>query len=345
MNRFKRAALWAVLAAIILLTVLSIYGAFIGADRAQAFFTSVPLAVYWLATVALLIVGFVLFRRLLRVPSLLLLHLGCILVVLGMMWGSKGGHALQKRFFGIDTIPMGELWLYENVDENRVFDADANSVRELPFFVRLNDFRIEYYELGQLSIWSRDGRSWRMPAEAGQSLSLGEDLGTVSIRRVFENFRIDIKADEPVAYDEPGGSNPALEVTVEKPGTKPGKRYVFERRPGHANANDPLVLDYHRSIRDYVSELEIVKDGQVVTAKNIEVNHPLYYGGYHIYQNKPGGQDEYGTFTGLLVVSASGLNAVYGGYVLLIGGIVWHFWGRRVLDRLKIQRAAPEGSQ
>ena len=47
MNRFKRAVLWAVLAAIILLTVLSIYGAFIGADRAQAFFSSLPLAVYW----------------------------------------------------------------------------------------------------------------------------------------------------------------------------------------------------------------------------------------------------------------------------------------------------------
>ncbi len=345
MNRFKRAVLWAVLAAIILLTVLSIYGAFIGADRAQAFFTSVPLAVYWFATVALLIVGIVLFRRLLRVPSLLLLHLGCILVVLGMMWGSKPGHALQKRFFGIDRIPMGELWLYEHVDENRVFDADANSVRELPFFVRLNDFRIEYYEPGQLSIWSHDGRNWRMPAEAGQSLSLGEDLGTVTIRRVFENFKIDIKADEPVAYDEPGGSNPALEVTIEKPGAEPGKRYVFERRPGHANPNDPLAMAYHRNVKDYVSELEIVEDGQVVAAKNIEVNHPLYYGGYHIYQNKPGGEDEYGTFTGLLVVSDSGLNVVYGGYVLLIGGILWHFWGRRVLDRLKTQHTSPEGSQ
>lgn len=345
MNRFRRATLWAVLAAVVLLTGLSIYGAFIGADRAQAFFTSVPLTVYWFASVVLLIAGIILFRRLLRVPALLLMHAGCILVVLGMMWGSKGGHALQKRLFGIDKIPIGELWLYEQVDENRVVMGDANSLRELPFFVRLNDYRIEYYELGQLSIWSHDGRGWRMPAEAGRSLFLGDDLGTVTIRRVFKNFRIDIKADEPVAYDEPGGSNPALELAIEKPGAQPGRRYVFERRPGHANANDPLALDYHRSIKDYVSELEIVKDGQVVAAKNIEVNHPLYYGGYHIYQNKPGGQDEYGTFTGLLVVSASGLNAVYGGYVLLTGGIFWHFWGRRILNRLKTRPTPIEESQ
>ncbi|HOV77657.1 MAG TPA: hypothetical protein PLS24_06490, partial [Sedimentisphaerales bacterium] len=109
MNRFRRAVLWAVLAAIVLLTGLSIYGAFIGADRAQAFFTSVPLAVYWFAAVALLVVGIALFRRLLRVPSLLLMHTGCILIVLGMMWGSKPGHALQKRLFGIDKIPVSEL--------------------------------------------------------------------------------------------------------------------------------------------------------------------------------------------------------------------------------------------
>jgi hypothetical protein len=345
MNRFRRAALWAVLAAIVLLTGLSVYGAFIGADRAQAFFNSVPLAAYWFASVALLIAGIGLFRRLLQVPSLLLMHIGCILVVLGMMWGSKSGHTLQRRFFGIDRIPVSELWLYEHVDENRAAVADSNGLRELPFFVRLNDFRIEYYEPGQLSLWSRDERNWRMPAEAGQSLSLGDELGTVTIRRVFQNFKIDIKEDQPVAYDEPGGSNPALEVTIEKPGAAPGKRYVFERRPGHTNPNDPLAMIYHRNVKDYISELEIVKDGQVVASKDIEVNHPLYYGGYHIYQNKPGGQDEYGTFTGLLVVSDSGLNAVYGGYVLLTGGVFWHFWGRRALDRLKTRSATPEGSQ
>ncbi|MBP8912229.1 MAG: cytochrome c biogenesis protein ResB [Phycisphaerae bacterium] len=345
MNRFRRAVLWAVLAAIVLLTGLSIYGAFIGADRAQAFFTSVPLAGYWFAAVALLVVGIALFRRLLRVPSLLLMHTGCILIVLGMMWGSKPGHALQKRLFGIDKIPVSELWLYEGVDENRVLVTDVNNLRELPFFVRLNDFRIEYYEPGQLWLYSRDERNWRMPAEAGQSLFLDEELGTVTIRRVFKNFKIDIKADEPVAYDEPNGSNPALEVTIERPGAKPGRRYVFERRPGHTNPNDPLAMVYRRIVKDYISELEIVQDGEVVASKNIEVNHPLYYGGYHIYQNKPGGEDEFGTFTGLLVVSASGLNAIYGGYVLLTGGIFWHFWGRRILDRIKTQNTSLAGSQ
>ena len=50
MNQFKRALLWAALIAVILLALLSIYGAFLGAERARAFFNSLPLAVYWFAS-------------------------------------------------------------------------------------------------------------------------------------------------------------------------------------------------------------------------------------------------------------------------------------------------------
>ncbi|MBP7049940.1 MAG: cytochrome c biogenesis protein ResB [Phycisphaerae bacterium] len=332
MSRFRRAMLWAVMAAILLLAVLSICGAFLGADRAQAFFNSLPLVVYWFAAIALLAAGIVVFRRLLRVPSLLAMHLGCILVLLGAMWGSKPGHTLQKQLFGIDKIPHGELDLLGQTDENRVQISEDKSIRELPFHVRLRDYREEYYEPGQLLIWSRDGRSWRLPAKAGQALSLGGDLGAVTIRRVYRNFRIDIENGQRVTYDVPGDDTPALEVDVEKPGTQAGKRYVFAWRPAHMNPDSSLAMSYHKAVRDYISELEIVEGDQVVAAKEIEVNHPLHYGGYHLYQYKPGGEDEYGNkYTGLLVVSDSGLNAVYGGYALLIGGVFWHFWGRRAL--------------
>ena len=191
MNRFKRAVLWAALIAIILLALLSIYGAFLGAERAQAFFNSLPLAVYWLALIALLGAGIALFRRLLQVPALLLMHLGSILVLLGALWGSNGGHAVAKQLFGIDKIPQGQIGILEQTQENRVVFADSNSIRELPFFVRLKGFRMEYYQPGSLLIQSRTGQHWRLPAEVGQTLSLGEELGTVTIQRVFENFKID----------------------------------------------------------------------------------------------------------------------------------------------------------
>ena len=120
MTRVKRAVLWAALIAIVLLVVLSIYGAFLGAERARAFFNSLPLAVYWFALIALLVAGFIAFRRLLQTPSLLLMHLGSILVLLGALWGSNGGHALAKRVFGVDKIPEGQMGILEQTQENRV---------------------------------------------------------------------------------------------------------------------------------------------------------------------------------------------------------------------------------
>ncbi len=345
MSPFKRAVLWAALIAIILLALLSIYGAFLGAERARAFFNSLPLAVYWFALIALLMAGFLVFRRLLQIPSLLLMHVGSILVLLGALWGSNGGHALAQRLFGVDKIPEGQMGILEQTQENRVLLADSNSTRELPFFVRLKDFRMEYYEPGTLVIRSRTGQNWRLRALAGQTLSLGEGLGTVTIQRVFENFKIDIQGGSPVAYDVPGGSNPALEVTVERPGAVPGRRYVFERMPGHESRSDPLSMSYSRMVRDYISELEIVKDGQVAAAKNIEVNHPLHYGGYHLYQHSYG-EDKLGDYTVLMVVSDSGLNLVYGGYVMLVAGVFRHFWGRRALAGIRgRQMIAPKVSE
>ncbi len=340
MSRFKRAVLWAALIAVVLLAVLSVYGAFLGAEPARAFFNSLPLAVYWFALIALLIGGFIVFRRLLQIPSLLLMHLGSVLVLLGALWGSNGGHALAKRFLGVDKMPEGQMGILEQTQENRILLVDSNSTRELPFFVRLKDFRMEYYRPGTLFIHSDTGQSWRLPAEAGQTLSLGGDFGTVTVRRVFENFKMDLAGGEPVAYDVPGGSNPALEVTIGNPGETPGRRYVFERLPGHGDPNDPLKMSYSRMVRDYISELEIVKDGQVVAAQNIEVNHPLHYSGYHFYQHSYGEDRQLGEYTVLMVVSDSGLNLVYGGYLMLVGGVFWHFWGRRIVTGLKMRRAS-----
>jgi len=341
MSRLKRVLLWAALIAIILLAVFSIYGAFLGAERARAFFNTLPLAVYWFALAGLLIVGIVIFRRLVRVPSLLLMHLGCILVVGGGMWGSKTGQALGKQLFGIDKILEGQMAILERGEDNRVRLADGNDVAELPFSVRLKDFRMEYYEPGYLMVQSRDGGNWKLPAEPGRELSLGENLGKVSIERVFENFKIGMEGEQRKPYDAPGGSNPALEVVVEKPDGTTATRYVFERFPGHAHPEDQLALRYRRIVSDYISELEIVKDGSVVAAKDIEVNHPLHYGGYHFYQSSYG-EDHLGEYTVLMVVSDSGLNAVYIGYAMLIAGIFWHFWGRRTLAAWKdrVSRAA-----
>ena len=232
MVRLKRSILWACLIVIAVLAVLSIYGAFLGADRAQAFFNSVPVVIYWGAFSVLLAAGIVAFRRLLWVPSLLLMHLGCIFILAGGMWGSRLGQDLQKRFLGTERIRKGQMPVLEGTAENRVMVADSNDTKELPFSIRLRDFRIEYYEPGDLYIQSRDGKRWKLPAKAGRSQGLGKDLGTVTIQRAFRNFKMDISGDERIAYDAPGGLNPALEVTIQRPDGSTARRYVFLHRAG-----------------------------------------------------------------------------------------------------------------
>lgn len=330
MSKFRRAVLWAALALIILLTVLSIYGAFLGAERAKAFFNSLPLAVYWLALTAILIVGLVVFRRLIRVPALLFIHAGCILVLVGSLWASQAGHTIQSRLFGIEKIPAGRMAILEGRRENRVVLEDGETTQVLPFYVRLEDFRLEYYQPSYLHIQTPQGRTWRVPAKPEREISLGPDIGTLKIVRVFESFKIKIEDGARTAFDDPNAPpNPALQVEITSPGGDVTSRYVFERFPGHVHDEDELLLRYRRVIRDYVSELQVIEDDKVAAEKDIEVNHPLHFGGYHFYQHSY--DAEAGQYTILMVVSDTGLNLVYAGYLMLCGGVFWHFWARPII--------------
>jgi len=334
MSRFRKVIMWAGLALIIALIFLSIYGAFIGAERAQKLFNTLPAAVYWSAFIIILAAGFVVFRRLARITALSLIHCGCILVLAGGMWGSDAGHKLQKQLFGIDKIRTGQMAIYEGDTENHVAVGNVEQIKELPFSIKLKDFRLEHYKPEYLQVLTRNGEGWKVPIEIGTEFSLGEDLGTVTIIRTFENFKIRIKGKERKITDEPdSGYNPALEVQIKSPAGNEETRYVFERYPGHTNSEDELLLSYHRIISDYVSELEIIKDGKVAAAKNIEVNHPFYYGGYHFYQHSY--DAEGGQYTVLMVASDTGLGMVYAGYVMLCVGVFWQLWVRNIFTRKK----------
>ena len=146
-----------------------------------------------------------------------------------------------------------------------------------------------------------------------------------------------MEGENRTAIDDPGpGSNPALEVQIEKPDDQTKTRYVFERFPGHMHSEDELFLSYERIISEYISELQVIRDGQVVAEKDIQVNHPLHYGGYHFYQHDY--DKEAGRYSILSVVSDTGLYTVYAGYCLLCLGVLWRFW-LRYITKFKVQSA------
>ncbi|HUV66900.1 MAG TPA: cytochrome c biogenesis protein ResB [Sedimentisphaerales bacterium] len=339
MNKFRRAILWAALAVIIALAILSIYGAFIGAERAQEFFNRVPLAVYWVSFAVLLAVAIAVFRRLVRVPGLLMMHAGCILILAGGMWGSKLGNDLQKRFLGIEKIREGRMVIYEGTSENQVLlDGGDRDFKTLPFALRLKDFRIEYYQPAHLYIETRQGDRRKVPVEVGKEFALGEGLGMAKVARTFENFKMGKEDGKNVFYDDPNvGSNPALEVQITQPDGQVATKYVFEKFPGHSHGQDAFLMNYHRTISDYISEIDVVENDKVVAAKDVEVNHPLHFGGYHFYQSSY--DDKAGQYTVLSVHSDTGLYVVYAGYWLLCLGVIWHLWLRHILTKAKSKNA------
>ena len=362
MNKFRRAVMWVALALIVFLLFLSIYGAFIGAARAKSFISRLPVVVYWSTFLLLLILGLLVFRRLLRVPGLLLIHAGCIFILAGAMWSSEKGHQIQKKLFGIDKIMDGRIIIYEGTSQNRVALGTAEELRnlsasidqqgrieyywqngknlimlehrELPFSIELKDFQIEHYKPAYLYIQTRDGQGWRIPVEIDSEFSLGPDFGTVKILRAFENFKITIEGEDRKIIDDPQpGFNPALEVQITSPDGQVTTKYVFERFPGHSHSQDKFLLSYRRVISDYISRLRIIKDNKVAAEKDIEVNHPLSFGGYHFYQHSY--DPEAGQYTVLMVVSDTGLAVVYAGYWMLCIGVIWHLWLRHIVARIK----------
>jgi cytochrome c biogenesis protein ResB len=236
-KKFRFAVMWVALALVVLLILLSVYGAFLGSYQAKSFFNSPVLSAYWLALMALLAAAFVIFR-LIRLRGLLLIHAGCILILAGALWGSVTGLKIHNHIFGTDKVQTGQMTILEGDAENRIRLEDSDQTKELPFHIKLKDFRIEYY--------------------------------------------------------------------------KP------------------------ESVRDYISDVQVVKDGNVVAEKSIEVNHPLHFGGYHFYQSS------YDThahrYTVLYVVSDTGLNFVYAGYLTLGIGVFWHFWLRHIFAKREVEK-------
>ena len=97
--------------------------------------------------------------------------------------------------------------------------------------------------------------------------------------------------------------------------------------PGQRGAVLYLVKPQEK-VKDYKSHLAVLDDGEVVLRKTIEVNYPLHYRGYHIYQSTYGGDER--PYVGLLVRADTGLYLVYAGLGLLAAGMFWWGWAKPV---------------
>jgi hypothetical protein len=343
MVKVSRCIMWLVLSAVWLLTVCSIYAAFLGADKARQFFNSIPLIIYWFFLVLLFLSGFAVYDKLLRQPSSLLIHTGCLFILIGAMFGSDAGHLFAKQMFHVNKIPSGFMIIEEGQSENRVISKKEEILGQLSFSIKLNDFRIEYYDEEKktdplLNVVTADGKSLQIAAKAGEEITLEKPRGKLRVLRTFVNFKINKIDGKMVASDEPGtGQNPVAEVGFESSDGQKSQGYIFQRFADFQQPASGLHITYApqmpRMPKDFFSDLVVIQDGKEILRKTIEVNYPLHFGGYHFYQYDFDHNAE--RYTVLSVTSDSGLYAVYGGYWLLCIGIIWRLWLTPVIKYFK----------
>jgi len=336
----RRVILWITVVLLAVMTVLSIIGAFMGSKKATDFFNSPPLATFWVVLTAIFVLGFLAVKSLLKRPGLLLSHLGCLLVLIGALWGSEAAHKFRAKAFKQAKVREGYMQIHEGHSDNAIHSGDSERgvLTEMPFSIALDDFWIEYYEsAGSLTASNTNGLMSTVPADEGATLSLGDGMPEVRIVRLFENFKISLDGGKSSAFDDRGrGQNPALEVEIKSPDGRTETRYVFPgRMGGHDFSYGELKLDYRyggpAGIKDYKSSLTVLDGGEPVLRKIIEVNKPLHYGGYSFYQSSY--DQERGHYTVLSVTSNSGLIFVFGGYLFLCVGVIWQCWLRHLPRR------------
>lgn len=337
--------MWVGLLLIVALVVLCVYGAFVGAVSAKAFFNSAVMQVFWVLLLFALVVAPFTFRGIGQRPSLALIHIGGILILAGSIWSSEPAHNIRSKLLGSGKLAAGRMVALKGETVNEVFYPDATLLRELPkevdlndlyvtlpFSLQLEDSGIEYYQPGHLWIESDRGRRFHLTAEPGASITLPRDLGTVQVVKTFENVKISLKDDKIVALDVPAeGFNPAVQIRISRPDGSVSTEYVFARFKDR-RWQGPLSFIYRKDIRDYVAYVKVIRDQEVAKLKRIEVNKPLHYGGYYFCLSR---LDDKLNAALLSVVSDSGLSTVFAGYFTLCVGLFWQLWLRNLFLRRK----------
>lgn len=146
MERFRRHLMLVTVLLVAFLVYASALSAFYGSARAAAFFNSPGMVAFWVVLLLALAVSFVAFNPSKRKLGSLLVHLACILIIAGSMWGSASGHLLRQKLLGENRVYEGYITIHEGYSEDRLLGADETAIiGKLPFSMALKRFFVEYY--------------------------------------------------------------------------------------------------------------------------------------------------------------------------------------------------------
>ena len=290
----------------------------------------------------------------------MLAHISLLLILAGGVirgvWGEKGFVELQKG----RTLAQFQV---------------GNELKALPFGLHLDEFKIETDAKASATASTEpeqitsDGLEVEWPAQKVTArLPLAMDTEHVltptgekytpdnsfhvKILKYVPDFNIDDATHEVVSRSsEP--NNPALLVQVDGPAYK-NHRWVFAKFPdfmmrvGDSDTGpSPLRMVFHSQslakhaaaisgpIKNFRSTISFVEADKVVQTRTVQVNQPLSYKGYTLYQSGYNPEDL--SWSTLEVVRDPGVAVVYAGFALLMVGLLIIFYLNPWLSQLSAE--------
>jgi hypothetical protein len=219
--------LLAALLLIVLLIILSIYGARIGVGKpeyearleAQLCFNSTPMAALWIGLAVGLLAAPLAFPRLRSFGSLAT-HIGPGLVLIGALWGSQAMHDYRVAHLGETRVRFGIMPLQAHVPEGTVFPepsifAKPDDTRPLPVTLPFS-LRLERFWLKLYNPWPEKwGIFTRMLCMDGQVHSIAlRDWTLHHPAQVTQDVSLVVYRYEPHSR-----ANPQLRISVVEPAT------------------------------------------------------------------------------------------------------------------------------
>jgi hypothetical protein len=241
--------------------------------------------------------------------------------------------ALSCGLLGSTQLQRLVVPLYEGKASNVAYDRDTEKALHLPFSIYLKDFQIDQY-VPQFALYDPrqdavlETTTKQMPEIAKGVKAEWPGIGTVTILDYLpyalpdeRGLPVPVAAKQGVPYArvriDAGGNVSEHWITSGGPQIKP--QFV--------PMGDYFIVMAEGQPKAFRSEVMMVGQGEERLPATLEVNKPVDFGGWKLYQM---GYDEkagrWSTMSLVEVVKDPWLPAVYLGFYMIMAGNVLYFW-------------------